>query len=163
MNFRPQDDLPLPEELKTADLLLGKADALIRRHRGSEDPAFDDLPVLTDVVDPASVASISGPAAPASAVPTAPDPASDGVAARAARPAIQALLAERMVELDASINRSVEEWLADEMPQIISREFDAMIERARIEALAHMRATLMPEISGCISQVLDELPKDLDD
>ena len=48
-----------------------------------------------------------------------------------------------MVELDASIGRSVEEWLADELPQIISREFDAMTERIRIHTLAHMRATLV--------------------
>jgi len=151
MSLRPQDEPPLPEELEAADLLLDKADALIRRHRGGDDPGFDDLPVLTDVVElPATTVAPESPT-PVAAV-------TDNPAA-----AVEALLAERMVELDASIQRSVEEWLADELPQIISREFDTMTERIRIQTLAHMRATLMPEISGCISQLLDELPRDIRD
>ena len=154
MTIRPQDEPPLPEELETADRLLDKADALIRRHRGSDDAALDDLPVLTDVV------ALPRRRFRRAARTCATVPAVDK-AALATR--VQALLAERMVELDASIGRSVEEWLADELPQIISREFDAMTERIRIHTLAHMRATLLPEISGCIAQVLDELPQDIRD
>lgn len=155
MTIRPQDEPPLPEELETADRLLDKADALIRRHRGSDDAALDDLPVLTDVV--------TLPAQGDFVAPPEPAPQSPAVDKAALATRVQALLAERMVELDASIGRSVEEWLADELPQIISREFDAMTERIRIHTLAHMRATLLPEISGCIAQVLDELPQDIRD
>lgn len=152
MSFRPQDEPPLPEELETADLLLGKADALIRRHRGGDD--IDDLPVLTDVVELPGTPAAVGPPPVAGAEPDATN---------AAGTALEARIAERMIELDASIQRSVEEWLADELPQIISREFDTMTDRIRIQALAHMRATLIPEISGCIAQMLDELPQDIRD
>lgn len=151
-------------EIERANDLLDKADALLRRHRGSEFEAGfdnaevsvpledeDDLPILTDIVDDfdigAPVLTEVADAAPAAvAAPVEAPPAID-----------PARIAERLVEIDTEISREVEAWLANELPQILSREFDALVDKVRSETLAHLRATLLPTLSERIARRLDAL------
>lgn len=123
-----------PEEFDHADELLEKAEALIRRHQ-QIGPAEggDDLPVLTDVVELDEAWDAGG----------AIDPAR---------------LAEHLIGVDARLGRALEDWVASELPQILSREFDLLAERLRAEVLAHLRATLLPKLSADISTLLERLP-----
>ncbi|AYH43351.1 hypothetical protein [Azoarcus sp. DN11] len=153
---------PLPprlepdDDLKAADLLLGKADALLKRHRGPEpnlpEPVEEvsleeeDLPVLTEVVA-------------AENLPTAlkaPQPSPSK------RPA--SALAEQLISLDTEVSRAVEAWFHAELPEIVARELDKLGARIREQALAHLRATLLPALSAHISHHLekntDVLPPD---
>lgn len=146
MTHPPGDDT-LPEELQAADALLDQADALLRRHRGGSRPALappdsddsNELPLLTEVV------VVDAP-------PPSPAPATS---------AATILLAEHLVALDAAIAREVESWLAVELPQLISLELDRLSDRLRNQALAHMRATLLPTLSERISENLGTLPRRL--
>lgn len=141
------------DELKAADELLGKADALLRRHHRSAEPAEpdvfvaledEDLPVLTDVVDPSEL--------PAAAL--APPPLVD---APGTRPHSERnRLAEQLVGLDTEISREVEAWFATEFPQLLSRELDKFSDRLQEETLAHLRATLLPALSDRISRRLED-------
>ncbi|HRP74435.1 MAG TPA: hypothetical protein PK725_01965 [Rhodocyclaceae bacterium] len=127
-------------ELREADLLLSKADALLRRHQvpGQTGPTdtSDDLPLLTDVVE--DLAFDPG---------SEPEPVAgqgNGVA-----------LAELLVDLDTELAREIEFWFANELPQLVASELDRFSENLRREALAHMRATLIPSLSERISNRLD--------
>ncbi len=157
----------MPEELEHADELLEKAEALIRRHQGggSETESFDDLPVLTEVVEveqqgaPPEVEEFALEEIEREDAAAAPAPP----AAEAAGGAIdESLLVERLIGLDAKLSRAIEDWIADELPQIMAREFEAMGERIRAEALAHLRATLIPALSQDVSAMLDPPPTDDD-
>jgi hypothetical protein len=142
---RPNAADDLPEELEAADALLDQAEALLQRHRGSaslmtalgDDLAADDLPLLTDVVDEV-----------AAEVPVASLPPQSSAAR-------EVDLAEHLVVLDGLIAREVEAWLANELPQILSAELDRLAERLRGQALAQMRATLLPALSQHISTTLN--------
>jgi hypothetical protein len=133
----------MSDELKAADALLDQADALLHRHRGAaslitasgDDLVADDLPLLTEVVD--------GRHAPA--VPVEP-PSDD-------QPKVD--LAERLVALDGFIAREVEAWLAEELPQILGAELERLAAQVRMQALAQMRATLLPALSRRISDTLN--------
>ena len=146
----------------------------------------DDLPILTEIVDdldlPADAFQPAEPArelahtctppptppvqpAPAApSQPAAPEPTPQpGPASQTpdlATPAAQAVaeqrLAERLIALDTAIAREVEEWAARELPQIIARELDRLGERIQDEALAHLRATLLPEISARVSSLFED-------
>ncbi len=134
----PLDD---PEaELREADLLLRKADALLRRHQvpGERDPAAapDDLPVLTDVVEDLAF-----------------DPGHDTEAVADHGNGVE--LAELLVGLDTELAREIEFWFANELPQLVAAELDRFSESLRKQALAHMRATLIPSLSEQISSRLD--------
>lgn len=144
------------EELRTADLLLGKADALLRRHNPppGPDPILpdalefvsledEDLPVLTDVVDPAEL-----PPPPAANSGAAPPPG--------ATPRAVSDLAEQLISLDTAIARAVETWFATELPQLVQRELDRFAQRLQEEATAHLRATLLPTLSEHISRSLEK-------
>lgn len=159
----PWTPLPKDEELARADELLGQADALLRRHRGGEPGAvvaaaagFDDpdLPILTDVVDEAELPALGLPAS----TPSAPTPATAAAAAAAASLiSARAALADELVELDTEITRQVEAWLEAELPQIVARELDQFTERLHAEALARLRATLLPALSERIASRIDKL------
>lgn len=69
----------------------------------------------------------------------------------------RAALIEELVELDTEIARSVESWLEDELPQIVTRELDSLAERIRTEAIAQLRATLLPALSERIAHRIDKL------
>lgn len=128
----------LPGDLEHADKLLEKAEALMRRHKGSADAdAFDDLPVLTDIVE-----------AEADEAEAVEDEREDEASS-------EMQTVERLIALDARLARAIEDWMEIELPQIIAREFDAVGERIREQALAHLRATLLPQLSQDISALLD--------
>ena len=137
------------DELRTADELLGKADALLRRHKGRDLPEPDefvalddeDIPVLTEIVDPAEVAGLTAAEAPSTAPVLNAVPASE--------------LAEQLISLDTEIARAVESWFATELPQLLSRELDKLSDRLQQEALAHLRATLLPTLSEHISRSIE--------
>ena len=105
-----------------------------------EPPAAPEPPV-------AAVAAV----APATA-PSPPPPPSAAAA--------EQQLAERLVELDTAIAREIDEWAARELPQIIARELDRLGERIQDEALAHLRATLLPGISARVSSLFEERSPD---
>lgn len=147
--FDPDDDL------KAADELLDKADALLRRHKGADLPEpdefvsldDDELPVLTDIVDPSELEGLElaepVPAAAATAEPI---------------PLRSTETAEQLASLDSAISREVENWFATELPQLLSRELDKLVDHLQREALAHLRATLLPALSGHISRSLEGGP-----
>jgi hypothetical protein len=71
-----------------------------------------------------------------------------------ARQAAAQRTGEQLIELDAYIAQAIDNWIAQELPQIIATELDALVERLRIQTAAHMRATLLPEISDKLSSLL---------
>lgn len=156
---KPTDDPA--EELKEADILLEKADALLRRHKVKDyktppAPSDDDLPVLTDIVDNLMIEPLlrfDAPPPPSQpfhtetrSAPEAPPP-STGVSVE---------LAELLVNLDTELAREVENWFTDELPQLVTRELDHFAQRLREEASAHMRATLIPALSERIAVLLEQ-------
>ncbi|WP_341678484.1 hypothetical protein [Niveibacterium sp. SC-1] len=68
-------------------------------------------------------------------------------------------IAERLIDLDAYIAQSLETWISRELPQIVAGELDSMVERLRVKTLAHMRATLVPELSQKLSETLDAVSR----
>ena len=149
----------------------------------SSQQAFDDddLPILTEVVEdvdlPAEIflpvepsAFLTHPPATTSPAfirtPLQPTPPTEAVLPAATQPgptpqppssaAAEQQLAERLVELDTAIAREIDEWAARELPQIIARELDRLGERIQDEALAHLRATLLPEISARVSSLFED-------
>ena len=172
------------DDLERADDLLGQADALLRRHRGQADmeaqshthaheqdpdPAFDDdddLPILTEIVDdldlpPTWTEHKVANAAAASTFITPPAPAAVVSASDQAvhRAAVAQHLVEKLVELDTEIARKVADWVAVEFQQVLDRELERLGERVRAEMLAHLRATLLPELSAQVSTLLDDSTK----
>ncbi len=136
--------LPRDDELERADELLDQADALLRRHRGTDPGATrpraalddEDLPILTDVVDDFELIHEPAPAA-AGAPPGVTE------AASAATPAPSH---DATVELDRAVAQELEAWITREMPRILARELDQLGERLQAEMLAHIRATLLPDV-----------------
>jgi hypothetical protein len=64
-------------------------------------------------------------------------------------------MSERLIELDAQISQGINQWLAKELPPLIATELLGLSERLRTQTTAHMRATLLPELSDQISKVLE--------
>ena len=133
-------------ELREADMLLHKADALLRRHRLPPAPPvpgvdYADIPILTDVVEDFDLEPT--PLEPVSTLdPTLPVESDEMI--------------EHLVSLDTEITRELEAWFASEMPQLVSREFDRFSERLREEVMAHVRATLLPTLSERIAERLSK-------
>lgn len=96
---------------------------------------------------------LAPPFSPALSQPPALSPADEHALLVSAR----AALIEELVELDTEIARSVESWLEDELPQIVTRELDSLAERIRTEAIAQLRATLLPALSERIAHRIDKL------
>ncbi|QSI78331.1 hypothetical protein [Niveibacterium microcysteis] len=139
----------------------------------------EDLPVLEDIADEialddevaeaaAAVATepVTEPPADSAPVVVEPDPAIIAAAAEAAAKAAreeasvqaqaaQMRIAEQLIEFDAHIAQTLESWISNELPQIVAAEVDGMVERLRIKTLAHMRATLVPDLSHKLSELLD--------
>lgn len=108
---------------------------------------------------------VTQPEPPAPQTPH-PQPAPSAAESAASPPARSAAaqeqqLAERLVELDTAIAREIDEWAARELPQIIARELERLGERIQDEALAHLRATLLPGISARVSSLFDDRPHDV--
>lgn len=134
----PHEPFIILPETEAADRLLDKADALLQRHRA---PGPDtEVPLLTDQVEDDDIPVLTGAVAePAATAPAAP----------------AASFVEQLIELDAILNRRIDEWLSHELPQVLAEE----IEQARVRILqqvhARARATLLADISQEISQLLD--------
>ncbi len=69
-------------------------------------------------------------------------------------------ISECLVELDAQIAQSINAWIARELPQLVAGELAGLAERLRVQTAAHMRATLLPEVSEHVSMVLESALKD---
>lgn len=124
----------------TTDDVVHKADALMKRHRafiagGAQAPQPpDDLPVLTDVVDPSQ-------AAPALAAALAGSPGAGDLAGR---------MHELLDPLPPDIARAVENWLVATLPRLVARRLDGMAEQIAEEVGAALRESLPLLISDLI-------------
>lgn len=148
----PPSDPEDQAQLREADLLIHKADALLRRHKRSDgetaNEGFDELPILTDVVDETELSRRPLQPAPP---PLETRETASGVESTE--------VIEHLLSLETEINRAISEWFANEMPQIVSRELDRFSERLRDEVVWHARATLLPDLSEQISARLSQLSK----
>lgn len=163
----PQTNDP-DDELRTADELLGKADALLQRRRGRADESDadrfialdeEDLPLLTDIVDPSELPQaqptppLPAPPAPAvgantaTAAETADSMNDRRIAGAIGKPLAEtappARSADRFADVDAALQQAVEAWFATEFPQLLSRELDAFAARLQQETLAQLRTALL--------------------
>ncbi len=140
----------------------------------------DDLPILTEIVDelelppeltePAAhaLAPLSATAAVTASVSAAlsaspiAEPSStrpvDATSRMTTEDRITYQIAERLIELDTQIARSISEWMDKEFPQLLQRQLDRLSEQLQTEMQAHLRATLLPELSAHISAQLDLTP-----
>lgn len=66
-----------------------------------------------------------------------------------------AAMSEQLIALDAKIAQSLNQWIAHEMPAIIAGELLGLSERLRNQTAAHLRATLLPELSAEVANVLE--------
>ncbi|MBR0568838.1 hypothetical protein J5J83_22155 [Azoarcus sp. L1K30] len=165
MNDWPHTDNDPDDELRMADSLIVKADAFLRKHHAADlrsapnshtEHIDDELPILTDVVtdfdDGIPLLDEVAPLPPDTPASAAAPPVSTAEAQARER----ATLVEHLVQIDTLIAREVEAWLCNELPQLLSRELDALSDRLRVETLAHLRATLLPTLSTHIASRLDE-------
>ena len=140
----------------------------------------DDLPILTEIVDElelppegteqaarplpplsASAALSASVSAAFSASPIAeptPTPAPSATSRMTTEDRITYQIAERLIELDTQIARSINEWMDKELPQLLQRQLEHLSEQLQTEMQAHLRATLLPELSAHISAQLDLPP-----
>ncbi len=160
MSTIPNPELEISLDDEEAEHLIERTDALIHRHESfAATSETDDLPVLTDVVDD-RLEPFIGETAPIILEPVSPEPEQ---AETRAEPVFTLLpgpvdQAERLVALDTAISRHIEDWVANELPQLVSRELDDLAERLRSTAAAHLRATLLPLVSAEIADQLDSTP-----
>lgn len=143
----------------------------------------DDLPILTEIVDefelpPERTEQAAHPLPPLSATaaltasvsaafsaspivePSTPStPSAPSATARmSTEDRITYQIAERLIELDTQIARSISEWMDKELPQLLQRQLEHLSEQLQTEMQAHLRATLLPELSAHISAQLDLTP-----
>ncbi|HQU88099.1 MAG TPA: hypothetical protein PK620_13515 [Denitromonas sp.] len=131
--FESRDPFIILPETEEADRLLDKADALLKRHRA---PGPDtDIPVLTEQIEDDDIPVLTG------AVLDAPAPPAGFV--------------EQLIDLDATLNRRIDEWLSNELPQVLAEELEQARNRILNQIHARARATLLADISQEISELLD--------
>lgn len=123
------------------DDVLGKADALMHRHRSfvagaTPQGTADDVPVLTDEVS------------------------LESEAAGAAEAAARQRLGDVLNRLEPEIALAVEAWLAAELPQLVARELGALGPRLLQAANHSLQQALLPEIARLIQAVERESPRD---
>ncbi|QID19738.1 hypothetical protein G3580_06270 [Nitrogeniibacter mangrovi] len=135
-------------ETEEADRLISQADALLQRHRpGAPAAEADDLPMLTEVVEDEDMPVLTSAVDPAH-----PEPVTHTAAVAETVPPD---FVEQLIELDAIIHRRVDDWLNNELPAVLSAQIDAAKTRIRDEIHAHVRTTLLSDISQEISELLD--------
>ncbi|MDD2990420.1 MAG: hypothetical protein PHI64_15875 [Zoogloea sp.] len=128
-----------------------EAEASQHRLAVPESGDSDDLPVLTDVVDE-RIEPFIGDSEPIILEAVEPEPEPE------LQPPVLAPapdLAGRIVELDIAIKRLIEDWVATELPQLVSRELDDLAERLRVKAVTQLQHSLLPLISAEIASRLD--------
>lgn len=126
-----------------------EAEASQHRLEVPESGDSDDLPVLTDVVDE-RIEPFIGDSEPIILEAVEPEPE--------LQPPVLAPapdLAGQIVELDIAIKRLIEDWVATELPQLVSRELDDLAERLRVKAVTQLQHSLLPLISAEIASRLD--------
>lgn len=110
------------------DDVLQKADALMRRHRvfvaGSSkesvaDAAADDVPVLTDIVDPDSAVSTPGIQTPVD-----------------------------LARLRDALASELEAWLDEELPRHVMRVLDGITDQMISHLVQQARAELLPRLQA---------------
>jgi hypothetical protein len=112
--------------------VFGKADALMKRHRSfiaggaQAAPVADDVPVLTEVVDP-------GQAAPALSRALSGGPGTQALAQQ---------MNELLAPLPPDIARALENWLAATLPRLVARQLDGIAEQVAEEVGAALRDSL---------------------
>ena len=123
------------------DVLLGKADQLMRRHRSfvasaksveAEPPAVseavDDLPLLTEVVSSA-------------ANPTRQD-----------EKALSLRLEQLAVEQRSALLREFERWLDEQLPQVVVSAMDGITDRLVGQITRRARAELLPRLQAMAAE-----------
>jgi len=156
MNTHPDSEFEVSLDDEDTEHLTEKPD-VADRHSASlaAAPEADDLPVLTDVVDE-RLEPFIGESAPIILESVQPEPSISEAFPPVFGPQPgQDELAERLVALDTAISRHIEDWVANELPQLISRELDELAERLSHKAAAHLRASLLPLVSSEIADTLD--------
>ena len=76
-------------------------------------------------------------------------------AATISAPAPAAGFVEQLIDLDATLNRRIDEWLHQELPQVLAEELEQARNRILQQIHARARATLLADISQEISHLLD--------
>ncbi len=132
-----------------SDDILGKADALMRRRAfiaGGAQPAAaaDDLPVLTEVVDPSN-------AVPAIAAAISGGPGAEDLAER---------MRDLLGPLPPDIARAVENWLVATLPRLVARRLDGIAEQVAEEVGAALRESLPLLISDLIRSAQERTKSD---
>ena len=123
----------------SSDDVFGKADALMKRRAfvaGGAQPAPppEDLPVLTEVVDPSQ-------AVPALSAALSGSPGAEDLASR---------MHELLDPLPPDIARAVENWLVATLPRLVARRLDGVAEQIAEEGGAALRESLPLLISDLI-------------
>lgn len=158
---RPASEASLPTDpdLDEADYLLRKADELLNRHhnptsRQGRQTDDDDIPVLTDIVEEGLPTLSAGSDYSQNRAPASPDQRPrTGPASPAADNA--GWLVELQSELEADINREIENWFSRELPALISRELEQLSQHLKTQVLSQARATLLPKLTTRIALKID--------
>ena len=120
--------------------VFGNADALMKRHRAfvavgaQPTPPAEELPVLTEVVDPTQAVSALSAALSGS-------PGAEDLAGR---------MHELLDPLPPNIARAVEDWLVATLPRLVKRRLDDIAEQVAEEVGAALRESLPLLISDLI-------------
>lgn len=132
-----------------SDDIFGKADALMKRRAfvaggtRSEPPA-EDIPVLTEVVDPSQ-------AVPALSAALSGSPGAEQLAER---------MRDLLAPLPPDIARAVENWLVATLPRLVARRLDGIAEQVAEEVGAALRETLPLLISDLIRSAQERTRQD---
>jgi hypothetical protein len=123
----------------SGDDIFGKADALMKRRAfvagGAQSAApAEDLPVLTEVVDPSQAVQALSAALSGS-------PGAENLAAR---------MHELLDPLPPDIARAVENWLVATLPRLVAKRLDGVAEQIAEEVGAALRDSLPLLISDLI-------------
>ncbi len=123
----------------SSDDVFGKADALMKRRAfiagGAQSaPPPEDVPVLTEVVDPSQ-------AVPALSAALAGSPGAEDLAAR---------MHDLLDPLPPDIARAMENWLVATLPRLVARRLDGVAEQIAEEVGAALRESLPLLISDLI-------------
>lgn len=70
---------------------------------------------------------------------------------------------ERLFALDAELARALDQWMATELPRLLSSEVTAMVGRLHESASAHLRTTLLPQLSATLAGLLANAERGADD
>ena len=132
-----------------SDDIFGKADALMKRRAfvaGGAHPAApaEDLPVLTEVVDPSQ-------AVPALSAALSGSPGAEDLAER---------MRDLLGPLPPDIARAVENWLVATLPRLVARRLDGIAEQVAEEVGAALRESLPLLISDLIRSAQERTKSD---